>query len=83
MTNFTIPTHFLAVPDWANGLISSPGYSQKEVKSAHGIEAVYMYCNGSGIWGGETICQCNFRHVRAVRPGLDTNGCPIARSNRF
>ena len=31
------------------------GYCQKEVKSAHGIQALYMYFNGSGIWGGETI----------------------------
>ena len=23
-------------------------------KSAHGIEAVFMYFNGSGIWGGNT-----------------------------
>ena len=34
------------------------GYCRKEVKSAHGIETVYMYFNGSGIWGGETLCQC-------------------------
>ena len=26
---------------------------QKEVNSACGIEAVYMYFNGTGIWGGE------------------------------
>ena len=25
--------------------------------SHHGIEAVYMYFNGSGIWGGETITK--------------------------
>ena len=31
------------------------GYCRKEVKSAHGIEAVYMYFNRSGIWGGETM----------------------------
>ena len=31
------------------------GYCRKGVKSAHGIEAVYMYVNGSGIWCGETI----------------------------
>ena len=31
------------------------GYCRREVKSAHGIEALYMYFNGSGIWGGETI----------------------------
>ena len=31
------------------------GYCRKEVKSAHGIEEVYMYFNGSNIWGGETI----------------------------
>ena len=30
------------------------GYCRKEVKSAHGIEALYMYFNGSGIWGCET-----------------------------
>ena len=30
------------------------GYCRKGVKSAHGIEAVYMYFNRSGIWGGET-----------------------------
>ena len=30
------------------------GYCRKGVKSAHGIEAVYMCFNGSGIWGGET-----------------------------
>ena len=30
------------------------GYCRKGVKSAHGIEAVYMYFNGIGIWGGET-----------------------------
>ena len=27
------------------------------VKSACGIEAVYMCFNGTGIWGGETIKQ--------------------------
>ena len=27
------------------------------VKSACGIEAVYMCFNGTGIWGGETICH--------------------------
>ena len=27
------------------------------VKSACGIEAVYMCLNGTGIWGGETICR--------------------------
>ena len=27
------------------------------VKSACGIEAVYMCFNGTGIWGGETICR--------------------------
>ena len=32
------------------------GYCRKGVKSAHGIEEVYMYFNGSGIWGGETTC---------------------------
>ena len=31
------------------------GGGQKEVKSTHGIEAFYMYFNGTGIWGGETI----------------------------
>ena len=31
------------------------GYCRKGVKSAHGIEAVYMYFNRSGIWGGETM----------------------------
>ena len=31
------------------------GYCQKGVKSAHGIEAVYMYFNVSGIWGGESM----------------------------
>ena len=30
-------------------------YCRKGVKSAHGIEAVYMYFNGSSIWGGETL----------------------------
>ena len=30
-------------------------YCRKEVKLAHGIEEVYMYFNGSGIWGGETM----------------------------
>ena len=33
------------------------GYCRKEVKSAHGIEALCMYFNGSGIWGGETTIQ--------------------------
>ena len=32
-------------------------YCRKGVKSAHGIEAVYMYFNESGIWGGETLSQ--------------------------
>ena len=27
------------------------------VKSACGIEAVYMCFNGTGIWGGETISR--------------------------
>ena len=31
------------------------GYCRKERKSAHGIEEVYMYFNGSGIWGGEIL----------------------------
>ena len=31
------------------------GYCRKEVKSAHEIEEVYMYFNGSGIWGGKTL----------------------------
>ena len=31
------------------------GGGRKEVKSARGIEAFYMYFNGTGIWGGETI----------------------------
>ena len=31
------------------------GGGQKEVKSARGIEAFYMYFNGTGIWGGETM----------------------------
>ena len=30
------------------------GYCRKEVKLAHEIEEVYMYFNGSGIWGSET-----------------------------
>ena len=25
------------------------------MKSARGIEAFYMYFNGTGIWGGETM----------------------------
>ena len=29
------------------------------VKSACGIEAVYMCFNGTGIWGGETIKEKN------------------------
>ena len=33
------------------------GGGQKEVKSARGIEAFYMYFNGTGIWGGETIAS--------------------------
>ena len=31
------------------------GEGKKEVKSARGIEAFYMYFNGTGIWGGETM----------------------------
>ena len=32
------------------------------VKSACGIEAVYMCFNGTGIWGGETIyCGIDFK----------------------
>ena len=31
------------------------GYCRKEVKLAHGIEAVYMYFNESSIWGRETM----------------------------
>ena len=27
----------------------------KRGEIGHGIEAVYMYFNGSGIWGGETM----------------------------
>ena len=37
------------------------GYCQKEVKSAHGIEALYMYFNGSGIWGGDTMSFRGFQ----------------------
>ena len=33
-------------------------YFRKEVKSAHRIEALYMYFNGSGIWDGETMKAC-------------------------
>ena len=36
------------------------GYCRKGVKSAHTIEAVYMYFNGSGIWGGETMRMHTF-----------------------
>ena len=36
------------------------GYCRKEVKSAHGVEEVYMYLNGSGIWAGETIWKLAF-----------------------
>ena len=31
------------------------GGGQKEVKSARGIEAFYMYFNGTVIWGGESM----------------------------
>ena len=31
------------------------GGGLKEVKSARGIEAFYMYFNGTGNWGGETM----------------------------
>ena len=34
------------------------GYCRKGVKLAHVIEADYMYFNGSGIWGGETMSYC-------------------------
>ena len=34
------------------------------VKSACGIEAVYMCFNGTGIWGGETIKIQNVNIVR-------------------
>ena len=30
------------------------------VKSACGIEAVYMCFNGTGIWGGETLKLLSF-----------------------
>ena len=30
------------------------------VKSACGIEAVYMCFNGTGIWGGETIYRWKY-----------------------
>ena len=39
------------------------GYCRKEVKSAHGIEAVYIYFKGSGIWGGETMCHIIWRPI--------------------
>ena len=39
---------------------------QKEVKSVRGIEAFYMYFNGTGIWGGETTWEnVTFESVRA------------------
>ena len=42
------------------------------VKSACGIEAVYMCFNGTGIWGGETLtlpladvsCDVSHQHAR-------------------
>ena len=36
------------------------------VKSACGIEAVYMCFNGTGIWGGETITL----HVGLIEPPI-------------
>ena len=55
------------------------GGGQKEVKSARGIEAFYMYFNGTGIWGGETtsvifvlythICRPTFNYMTPWRNG--------------
>ena len=40
------------------------------VKSACGIEAVYMCFNGTGIWGGETICHAMLKtcHTATAAP---------------
>ena len=50
------------------------------VKSACGIEAVYMCFNGTGNWGGETICRyticstynisVHVRHVHNKKNGI-------------
>ena len=37
------------------------------VKSACGIEAVYMCFNGTGIWGGETTSQTADQTVEIKR----------------
>ena len=43
------------------------------VKSACGIEAVYMCFNGTGIWGGETLTVC----CRLPGPGPGSSLFPI------
>ena len=39
------------------------GGGKKDVKSARGNEAFYMYFNGTGIWGGETISTYLYIYV--------------------
>ena len=41
---------------------------RKQVNLACGIEAVYMYFNGTGIWGGDTIyyIDSNKSHFRII-----------------
>ena len=52
------------------------------VKSACGIEAVYMCFNGTGIWGGETIIQAlpagsaRGRRYHQDRPSTQTDWRP-------
>ena len=43
------------------------------VKSACGIEAVYMCFNGTGIWGGETMCDWAVRTDKAGRQDWESN----------
>ena len=52
------------------------------VKSACGIEAVYMCFNGTGIWGGETIyvpikCSEYMALVTASRVGYSQKRCYV------
>ena len=42
----------------------------REVQSARGIESVYMYFNGTGIWGGETKMRRLMGEMR--KPCLQT-----------
>ena len=50
------------------------------VKSACGIEAVYMLFNGTGIWGGETIKTPKNLTQKIIRKVFSTVFYPTGHS---